>query len=418
MKTRVLYLDHTSKLGGAEYALLRLLSGIDRTLVEPIVLFADEGAAPALFRDAGFETHVLPLDSKIREVRKDALNGSAFLHLGRAAALGSYAVRVASFAKRERVQIIHTNSMKAHFYGGVAGKLAGIPVVWHIRDFIDTSYLPRAAVSVVRFLARVLPSHVVAVSQSVMDQIHLPNAKDKRSAASEKSTVVHDGLTEDELGNRAPVTSNGASPRSGADREQSALKLPVRIGLVGRLAPWKGQHVFLQAAAKLIAAGYNAQFLIVGAPLFGEHEYEKELHQMTARLNVGSKIEFLGFRKDVPAVLDTLDILVHASTSADPCPNTILEGMAHGLPVVGSNGGGVPELIVDGETGLLVPMGDADGLADALKLLLDDPAKARQFGRAGYVRVRQHFTSSRVASQIHEVYRRVSPTPDLQPAAA
>ena len=83
-----------------------------------------------------------------------------------------------------------------------------------------------------------------------------------------------------------------------------------------------------------------------------------------------SEVEFLGFREDVPALLKDLDIVVHASTSADPCPSTVLEGMAHGLPVIGSDGGGVPEMIVEGETGLLVPMGDATALGGAIESLV------------------------------------------------
>lgn len=438
MKTKVLYLDHTSKLGGAEFALLRLFTGIDRNIVDPVVLFADEGAAPDLFRASGVETHVLQLSKKVLGVRKDDLSGGAFLHVGRAIALVIYAIRVAWFARRHHVRIIHTNSMKAHFYGGLAGRLAGIPVVWHIRDFIDTTYLPAAAVSVVRFLARILPTYVVAVSQSVMNQI-LANGSQSSAATSGRSAVVHDGLSEDELDHRGTVHTASA-PNPGADHVNSPTALnglggkefdgnmasppaddwtpPVRIGLIGRLAPWKGQHVLLQAAAKLLNAGYDARFLIAGAPLFGEDAYAEDLRKMADSLGIASKVEFLGFRKDVSAVLNSLHIFVHASTSADPCPNTILEGMAHGLPVIGTNGGGVPELILDGETGLLAPMGDADGLASALKSLLDDPPKARQFGRAGYVRVRKHFSIVRVASQIHEVYRRISPTPEMSSKSA
>jgi glycosyltransferase involved in cell wall biosynthesis len=305
-------------------------------------------------------------------------------------------VRVARFAKQHRVDIIHTNSMKAHFYGGAAGRLAGLPVVWHVRDFINTSYLPGAAVHVVRLLARIIPSYVITVSQSVMDQLHLGDRPNPR-----KRGVVLDGLTDEELAEADALRNAGVA------RTVEGWRMPVRIGIVGRLASWKGQHILLDAAAKLLKAGHSARFLIIGAPLFGEIAYEEELHRQAESLGIAPHVEFLGFRKDVPEILSGLDILVHASTSADPCPNTILEGMAHGLPVIGSNGGGVPELIVDGETGLLAPMGDAEGLARALEELLRNPERARALGRAGHARVRAHFTVSRVARQVEEVYRQV-----------
>jgi glycosyltransferase involved in cell wall biosynthesis len=185
--------------------------------------------------------------------------------------------------------------------------------------------------------------------------------------------------------------------------------LPVRVGIVGRLAPWKGQHVLLDAAAELLKAGHRARFLIIGAPLFGEYDYEAELKEQARRLGIGESVEFTGFRKDVPELLGKLDIFVHASTSADPCPNTILEGMAHGLPVIGSNGGGVPELIVDGATGLLAPMGDAAGLARQLKRLFQEPEFARRMGREARERARREFSVARVARQVEEVYRRMLP---------
>jgi glycosyltransferase involved in cell wall biosynthesis len=141
--------------------------------------------------------------------------------------------------------------------------------------------------------------------------------------------------------------------------------------------------------------------------MFGEDAYEAELRRRVVELGIASQVEFLGFRSDVPAVLRTLDILVHASTSADPCPNTVLEGMAEGLAVIGSDGGGVPEMIVEGETGLLAPMGDAEGLARAIESLLVDPARAQRMGQAGFVRVRQEFTAARVARQVEEIYERI-----------
>jgi len=398
MKTTVLYLDHTAKAGGAEFCMLRLLGALDPARVRPIVVFADEGAAPEMFRAAGLETHVIPLSGEIREVRKDTLGGPAFLHPGRALALGSYALRIRRFAKERGAGIIHTNSMKAHFYGGAAGRLAGIPVLWQIRDFIDTSYLPWPAVRLVRLLARSVPSHVVAPSQSVMDKIQSGTGREGRRSG-ENFSVVHDGLGESDLGD-APAPEAPGAPAA-------EWRLPVRVGIVGRLAAWKGQHIFVQAAAKLLKAGHQAKFLVIGAPLFGEHSYEEELRQMAVSLGIAEHVEFLGFRRDVGAVMRTLDILVHASTSADPFPNVILEGMALGLPIVGSNGGGVPEMIVDGESGRLSPMGDAGGLARSLESYLRDPAGAKAIGRAGSIRVRQHFTAARSAREIEEIYGRL-----------
>ena len=180
-------------------------------------------------------------------------------------------------------------------------------------------------------------------------------------------------------------------------------KSPVRIGIVGGLRRWKGQHVFLEAAADILDRGHNARFVIVGGPLFAEEAYEAELHALAKSLHIDGRVEFLGFRADVDAILRDLDILVHASISSDPCPNVVLEGMAAGLPIVGSNGGGVPEML-GGDSGLLVPMGDAKALAQAIDRLLSDPPSAAVMGDRAFRRVRSEFTSTRTADGVLRVY--------------
>lgn len=384
MKT-ILYLNHTAVPGGAEFALARLLKEMNPAAVKPVVLLADEGPAADLLRRQGVETHVLPLGDQVREVRKDTLGGGALLHPGRALALVSYARRVAHFAQERGVDIIHTNSMKAHFYGALAGRLSGIPVVWHIRDFVNEAYLPRPAVWGIRMLARILPTRLVTVSRSVLAQMHLPEG-------SGKGVAIHDGLGEEGMARLATVS---ALPWSeGAPR----------IGLIGRLMPWKGQHIFLEAAAQVLRAGYLAEFEIVGAPFFGEEAYEQQLHRQAETLGIAEHVHFRGFQSDIPAVLSRLDIFVHASTSPDPCPNAILEALAAGRPVIGSDGGGVPEIITSCKTGLLAPMGDAGALACQMIALLDDPAWAREMGQAGAHEVQAAFTSARTARQVEGVY--------------
>ena len=209
--------------------------------------------------------------------------------------------------------------------------------------------------------------------------------------------VIHDGLTEQEL----------AEAFRGSDGK-AGWRTPIRIGIVGRITRWKGQHVFLEAASRLRAAGReDVRFVIVGAPLFGEEAYEQELRQMVERAGLAEQVEFLGFQEDVPAVLRGLDLLVHASVTPEPFGQVVIEGMAAGLPAIGTDGGGVREIITHGENGLLVPMGDAAALARALEDLLGDPEKARRLALAGQAHVRAHFTAEQAARKIEQVYAEV-----------
>ena len=401
---RVLYLNHAAKASGAEFALWRMLGASDRRRVQPLVLFGEEGPAVNFMREIGVETHVLPLTGKVREVRKDTLGVGALLHVGRLGLIAAYAARVAAFAQRHRVQVIHTNTIKAHLYGALAGRMAGLPVVWHLRDYVNEAYFPRAAVKLVRVLARFAPRHIIGVSRSVMDQLHLNDGR-------KRSTVILDGLGDQEL--RAEMNP---APQPGGMKK-------VRVGIVGRLARWKGQHVFVEAAGAIVKAGYDAEFVVIGAPLFGEENYAASLRQQAQSLGIADRVEFRGFTRDVVGELRKLDVLVHASTTGEPFGQVIIEGMAVGLPVVASDGGGVPEIITHRENGLLTPMGDADTLARTLCSLFDDPSAAQRLGRAGYEHVRRHFRASEGARQVANIYEKILPrkraaTPVRQAAEA
>lgn len=169
--------------------------------------------------------------------------------------------------------------------------------------------------------------------------------------------------------------------------------------------PTSGKHT-LEAAARLLAAGVEAHFCIVGAPLFGETDYEASLHQQAASLGLTSSlgmtaaIEFLGFQADVPAVLRDLDISVHASIIPEPFGQVIIEGIAAGLPVVAAEDGGVQEIIASGQTGLLVPRADPEAPAGAVAGLIADPTAARRLAAASQAHVRQQFTIVQTAGRL------------------
>lgn len=394
----MVYLDHTAKLSGGEIALVRLLESVDRKVVNPIVVLAEDGPLVKRLQDANVETHIVPLSGSIRNVRKDTLGFGAvkkvFLGLG----FVGYSFRIAVLLRKLKAQVVHTNSLKADIYGAFACSLARVPVVWHVRDHIDPSYLPRPAVKVFRFLAQRWPTYVVANSQSTLDRLFLGRHKPRAvipSGIDLRRSVIHDGLAAHEFDEADTIL------------ERKPWSDPVRIGIVGRLAEWKGQHIFLEAARQVLAAGGRAEFLIAGSAMFGEADYEARLKKQVADAGIEKSVDFMGFVSDIPGLLNSLDILIHASTTPEPFGQVVIEGMAEGLPVVGTDGGGVREIIVHGENGMLVPMGDADAMAESIKTLLADPERARLLGRAGYLRVRRHFTAEQTARKIERVYNEV-----------
>ena len=413
----VLYLDHTARLGGGEIALLNLVCALDPERYRPIVVLAADGPLAERLRAAGIDTRVVPLDAAILNTRKDSLGGGSLLKLRAAWVCLLYALTLARLARSLKADLIHTNSLKSDLYGGLAGRLAGIPVLWHVRDRIDENYLPPQAATLFRRLAHILPHAVVANSESTLRTLRLLRRQ--------PSAAVYSGIVDAPAGASVlPLTEDNdaemplevvlddfyshqfALRAAPFPAHTSAHTVPV-VSLVGRIAEWKGQHIFIQAAALTLAEFPLARFQIIGAPLFGEEAYEQTIHQMVADLGLSEQIVFLGFRDDVAVLLADTDIVAHASILGEPFGQVVVQGMAAGKPIVATNGGALPEIVLPGETGLLVPMGDAPAMARAFIDLLADPDRAKKMGQAGRRRVRERFTMTQTLHALEGLYTRL-----------
>jgi glycosyltransferase involved in cell wall biosynthesis len=170
------------------------------------------------------------------------------------------------------------------------------------------------------------------------------------------------------------------------------------VGLVARLEHWGKGHRELFTAMAELRPQYPLHALIVGGG-----RREPEVRKLAADLGLGEVVHFLGNRRDIPDLLHALDIFVLPSHS-EGVSLALLEAMAAGLPVIVTEVGGLPEVVTDGENGLLIPVGDAEALARALRRLLAEPNWARQLGENARRRVRDHFSLDRLGRQINEIY--------------
>jgi glycosyltransferase involved in cell wall biosynthesis len=286
--------------------------------------------------------------------------------------------RLARRFRRLRPDVVHTNSLKASVLGGIAARVVRVPCVWHVRDHVDADALPRPAVSFIRALARRVPTAIVANSESTLTSLRLPDA------GGPLRVVIPDPVPDEFFLDR------GTGPPANDDVVAHAE--PV-IGMVGRISPWKGQHVFLDAFARAFPTG-GARAHVVGDALFGEEDYRDSLHEQAVRLGIADRVSFRGFRADVRAELDALDVLVHASVQAEPFGQVVVEGMAAGLAVVATDAGGPAEIVTAGRDGMLVPPDDTDALATALRALVDDPARRAELGRRARLTAERYRTDA------------------------
>ncbi|MDQ6945561.1 MAG: glycosyltransferase family 4 protein [Actinomycetota bacterium] len=374
---RIVYLDHCGRLSGGELALLRLLPSLP---VQAHVILAEEGPLVGHLQAAGISVEVVPIGDNAGSLARQKVR-PAGLPLVATIESAIYVARMVRRLRQLRPDIVHTNSLKAALYGGVAARLAGVPVIWHAHDRIAADYLPRAACHLIRVAARVLPLAIIANSETTAATL----------GKARRNTVV------------IPCAL-GFAPRHMPAHIQSH---PLRVGIVGRLDPWKGQHVFLDAFARAFPDG-DEQAVVVGAPIFASDGYEEALRLQVAALGLTGRVDFRGFRQDPEDELRRLDILVHASTIPEPFGQVVIEGLAAGLPVVAADAGGPAEVIEHGTNGLLYPPGDTEALARALKLLASNRPLRERLGSAGEIEA-LHFTPDQIGPRVMAVYQRVKP---------
>lgn len=384
---RVVVLDHTAQLGGAELALLRTVRALDPAAVEvTVVLFAD-GPLAGRLRDAGVAVRVLPLDPRIAQTDRAAAGRSALGAARSAAATLPFVARLARLLRDLQPDVVHTTSLKADVLGLPAARLARRPLVWHVHDRIAEDYLPAPVARVLRVLARRGPRHVVVNSHATARTL-LPLPRGW--------TLAYPGLAPEQV---------AADPAA-----RPAPAAPV-VGLVGRISPTKGQREFVAAAALLAERFPDARFRVVGAALFEEQAYEGELRAQVAALGLTDRVELTGWVADPVGEIDRLSVLVHASPVPEPFGQVVVEGMARGVPVIATAGGGVDEIAVaaDGTPRcLVVPPRDVPALAEAVARVLDRPEEAAARADRAWKDVQADYAVARTAERLTAVWRRVA----------
>jgi glycosyltransferase involved in cell wall biosynthesis len=201
-------------------------------------------------------------------------------------------------------------------------------------------------------------------------------------------SVVYSGIEPEQIARQL-----GDPARVAAYRAQYGCGAPL-VGMFGRISRWKGQDVFLCALARVP----RARGVIVGGALSVDRDYEEELRALAASLGVAERVVFVGHVDDPITLMAACDVVAHCSTSPEPSGRVIAEAMFAGTPVIGSDAGGVPEFIVQNETGLLTPLKDDAALAAAIQRYLDDPEWSRDIAARARVRAEQNFSSAATVS--------------------
>jgi len=359
---------------------MNLVANLDRSRWEPLAAVAQDGPLVGCLIHDGVPVDVLQLAPVLSRLSQGSLTTAAVVSPRRLIAGLIYSVRLARYLRSTHVNLVHANSLKLCLLGGLAARLAGIPVVWQVHAVVAEPLMPRVAVQLFRLLARWIPSFVICNSQATLNGLKLVN---------DKTAVIPCGIE------TARFRPNGH--RDGSQR----------IGMISRFAPIKGQHVFLQAAQRVGEQNRSARFVLAGTALFGEDDYEAEIREEAGKGALAGRVEMLGFVTDVSALIQTLDVVVQPSTAPEGFGQIVVEAMMCAKPVVASAAGGSADLIQDRVTGRLVPPGDPIALADAIGDVLAHPAQAAEMGRRAREIALERYDVRKTTRAIEEVYSRV-----------
>ncbi|MEM9089487.1 MAG: glycosyltransferase family 4 protein [Cyanobacteria bacterium P01_F01_bin.53] len=368
MAQRILFMTHAAVLGGAELSLIDLANNYRET--SEVLVFAHGPLVQAL-EEKEIPVTVFPASQKLLDVK----TSSYLTTLQAVPNLFKLAHRV-SLKAQDGFDVIHINSQKALVIAAIAARIKKLPpIVWHLRDILTANHFSGLNRRLAVLLANRCATKVIANSQATA------TAFVDAGGNPDLVEVVYNGISSEPF-------EHISSQHSQQLRQSLDIgDVPV-IGVFSRLSFWKGQHLVLQALKQL--PEFHA--VIVGDALFGESEYVDYLQTLVKELNLGDRVHWLGFRRDIPELMKACDYIVHPSTQPEPFGRVLVEGLLAQRPVIAAAAGGALEIVTDGETGQLFVPNDSNALARTIRKLHTDPAQVKAVKKKGYRHARKQFS--------------------------
>jgi glycosyltransferase involved in cell wall biosynthesis len=361
-KEAVLFIHHTNDMYGADIGLLHTLKSMDREQYHPIVILPSEmltGMLSPELNRLGVEYHFAHLGILRKKYFKMRRAVPLLVEMIRGIAY------VRSTARSRHVTLVYVNTIVT-VSGAIGGRLAGVPVLWHIREILS---MPRPVRWVLYKALSICADRIVCVSKAVRDSL----LKEAPNLAT-KSVVVYNAVS---------VTANSSSEKTVGFREEVGVPESAQlVGMVGRILPWKGQEVLAEAAALVLKKHPEVHFVAVGSYFGDQSQYLEKLTSLLSTLGVENRFHLADYHSNITEVYRALDVFVLPSIKPEPFGRVTVEAMAQGRAVVATNHGGTCELIEHRVTGMLVPPSDPEALAEAIELLLVNPTFRERMGRA------------------------------------
>lgn len=373
-KIRVLHIITRLIVGGAQEIALSIASGLDKDKFQVTFISGPEDFSKEMADKWNMGVIIIPdLIRRINPI-KDLI------------AL----IRLYNFIRKYKFDIVHTHTSKVGILGRLAAKLAGAPIIFHTPHgsiFHPIYYGPKTI-----FLLSRIENFVAFFSNKIItcSNNEKKDFLEHKIASEDKYITINWGVKQDDF----LQTYDRASKRK-------ELKIPddaILIGNINRLVPEKGHFFCLEAFRMVLDRLPRVLLLIVGDGLL-----RKEIEAKINELDLNDNVIMIGHRDDVASILSGLDISLHTSIW-EGTPLAIIEAMLMGKAIIATNVGGVPELIEDGVTGILVAPYDKDALAEAIIKLINNKALAKRIGEAASKRAKEKFTLKLMLEKISNLY--------------
>ena len=294
------------------------------------------------------------------------------------------------FIRNEKPELVHTHNQAADIAGCIAAKMAKVPVIvstLHISTNRD-EFEPREENFTgwfYKFLLRKIPHKIITVSETIR-----VNTLKELEVSNDRVLTILNASDLEKLKVKIDIVEK--------KRELGILNDSSVIGSVGNLTMRKGYKYFLEAAKKIISEIPKTTFLIIG-----KGNLRSTLEKMAEEMNIRKNIIFAGYRKDIPELLCVMDIFVLPSLR-EGLPRSVIEASFLGKAVVGTRVDGVPEIVKNNETGILVPPKDANSLSEAILYLMKNPNKAKVMGENGKNLVKEKFNAVRMVNETEDLF--------------
>jgi len=383
LEQRVLVVDPYNDIIGPHQVLARFIEKLAKRNWQFLVAVPSKGPVYEHLETIGVELCVLPGVEFLRR-------GMPLRHYIRAGWQGLVGtISLVRLIRSRKISLVHSANVNC-WIGGIAARLAGVPNIYHVHDLtLNSSRLSGLSIGQAIHLTGDL---VLCVSQAALRALPM------LSVNQVKSTVLYNAVD-------PQVFYPDPSVRIQVRKELGLDPCTLLVAAFGTLDKRKGQDIFIRAA-KLVADTVNrAEFLIVGPRSLGDRDgaYAGSLQDLAHQLGLAKRVHFLGARSDIPRLIQAIDVVVQPSR-IEAGPIVPLEAMSSGVPVVATDVGANPEEVADGVTGILVPLGNHIAMAEAVIVLLENPLRREQLGKAGRSWVMQNFNLDAQSAKLDSIY--------------